>query len=127
MIKRYKRFLADIRLPDNEEITIHCANTGAMTGCATTGDTIWYSTSNNTKRKYPHSWELTQTNQGDTICVNTARRSTAVAIETGIIRELAGYEQLKQKLDTAMKIVELIFYSSSEHPLLYRSKKRDIT
>ena len=73
LIKRYKRFLADIRLSDGSEITIHCANTGAMTGCATPDNTIWYSTSNNPKRKYPHSWKLTKTENGDTICVNTAR------------------------------------------------------
>lgn len=47
LIKRYKRFLADVTLPNGEEMTIHCANTGAMTGCATPGDTIWYSTSDN--------------------------------------------------------------------------------
>ncbi|MBU2896362.1 DNA/RNA nuclease SfsA [Vibrio hepatarius] len=100
LIKRYKRFLADIHLPNNEDITIHCANTGAMTGCAMTGDTIWYSTSSNPKRKYPHSWELTQTNKGDTICVNTARANQLAveAVETGIIHELTGYEQLKTEV-----------------------------
>ncbi|VEB74083.1 Sugar fermentation stimulation protein A [Providencia rustigianii] len=61
LIKRYKRFLADVVTSEGKEMTIHCANTGAMTGCATPGDTIWYSTSDNPKRKYPHSWELTQT------------------------------------------------------------------
>lgn len=43
LILRYKRFLADIVTPAGEALTIHCANTGAMTGCATPGDTIWYS------------------------------------------------------------------------------------
>ena len=122
LIKRYKRFLADIRLPNNEEITIHCANTGAMTGCATTGDTIWYSTSSNTKRKYPHSWELTQTNQGDTICVNTARANQLAveAIETGIIRELTGYEQLKTEVRYGDENSRIdILLTSSEHPSCY--------
>ena len=55
LIQRYKRFLADIKLPCGKEKTIHCANTGAMTGCGSKGDTIWYSTSSNPKRKYPNS------------------------------------------------------------------------
>lgn len=55
LIQRYKRFLADVITPEGETLTLHCPNTGAMTGCATPGDTVWYSTSENTKRKYPHT------------------------------------------------------------------------
>jgi sugar fermentation stimulation protein A len=93
LIKRYKRFLADIVTPDGRELTIHCANTGAMTGCATPGDTVWYSTSDNPKRKYAHSWELTQTQSGFWICVNTIRANALVkeAIQANIIPELANY------------------------------------
>lgn len=49
LIKRYKRFLGDVILEDGTETTLHVANTGAMTGCAEPGDTIWYSTSDNPK------------------------------------------------------------------------------
>ena len=61
LIKRYKRFLADVITPDGEALTLHCPNTGAMTGCATPGDTVWYSTSESKTRKYPHTWEVTET------------------------------------------------------------------
>ncbi len=96
LIKRYKRFLADVVTPQGEELTIHCANTGAMTGCATPGDTVWYSTSTSLTRKYPHSWELTETQQGDWICVNTLRANGLVreALNTGQIAELSGYDTL---------------------------------
>jgi sugar fermentation stimulation protein A len=96
LVKRYKRFLADIITTDDELLTIHCANTGAMTGCATPGDTVWYSTSSNVKRRYPHSWELTQTQQGHWICVNTLSANKLVyeAIAQQRIPELSGYTQL---------------------------------
>jgi len=78
LIKRYKRFLADVILADDSQTTIHVANTGAMTGCANPGDIIWYSTSTNAKRKYPFSWELTEKANGDIICVNTLRANQLV-------------------------------------------------
>lgn len=78
LIKRYKRFLADVRLPSGEITTIHCANTGAMTGCATPGDTVWYSTSPSTTRKYPYSWELSQTTDHHWIGINTLRANQLV-------------------------------------------------
>ena len=100
LIKRYKRFLADVVTPQGDTLTIHCANTGAMTGCATPGDTVWYSTSASLTRKYPHSWELTETQQGDWICVNTLRANTLVreAIEAAAIAELAGYSTLQAEV-----------------------------
>ncbi len=100
LIRRYKRFLADIRLPNGQEITIHCPNTGRMTGCATEDDTVWYSTSSNTKRKYPQTWELTQTQHNDWICVNTLTANGLIvdAIENGIITELLGYTSLRTEV-----------------------------
>ncbi|WP_114192765.1 DNA/RNA nuclease SfsA [Edaphovirga cremea] len=100
LIKRYKRFLADIVTPEGEMLTIHCANTGAMTGCATPGDTVWYSTSANSKRKYAHSWELTQTQQNHWICVNTLRANILVreSIDHNFITELSGYSKISQEV-----------------------------
>ncbi|MCX3309796.1 DNA/RNA nuclease SfsA [Pantoea vagans] len=93
LIARYKRFLADVETPEGEVLTIHCANTGAMTGCATPGDTVWYSTSDSLTRKYPHSWELTETQQGHWICVNTLRANQLVAeaLDQDQLPSLAGY------------------------------------
>ncbi|MEZ3501316.1 DNA/RNA nuclease SfsA [Pantoea sp. KPR_PJ] len=100
LITRYKRFLADVVTPEGEILTIHCANTGAMTGCATPGDSVWYSTSDSLTRKYPHSWELTETQQGDWICVNTLRANQLVreALAAENLVELAGYERCQAEV-----------------------------
>lgn len=100
LIKRYKRFLTDIKLPDKSERTIHCANTGAMTGCAEPGNTVFFSTSSNLKRKYPNSWELSVTEQNHTICVNTIRANQLVveAIINKEIDELVNYAELKTEV-----------------------------
>ena len=100
LIARYKRFLADVVTPAGETFTLHCANTGAMTGCATPGDTVWYSTSNSLTRKYPHSWELTETQAGDWICVNTLRANQLVreALALQLIPELSGYDRCQAEI-----------------------------
>ncbi|MFW0976082.1 DNA/RNA nuclease SfsA [Leclercia pneumoniae] len=100
LVQRYKRFLADVITPEGETLTLHCPNTGAMTGCATPGDTVWYSTSLNAKRKYPHTWEITQTTQGAFICVNTLRANQLVkeAIALDMLAELRGYSSIKSEV-----------------------------
>ncbi|MCS2165454.1 DNA/RNA nuclease SfsA [Scandinavium manionii] len=100
LIQRYKRFLADVITPEGEELTLHCPNTGAMTGCATPGDTVWYSISDSKTRKYPHTWEITETQTGAFICVNTLRANQLVkeAIQSDAIPELKGYSVLKSEV-----------------------------
>jgi sugar fermentation stimulation protein A len=100
LIKRYKRFLADVILEDNTTTTIHVSNTGSMKNCGSEGDIIWYSTSDNPKRKYPYSWELTETKQGDFICVNTiaANKLVEEAINNQVITEVNGYQNIKREV-----------------------------
>lgn len=101
LIKRYKRFLADMVTAEGETMTLHCPNTGAMTGCATPGDTVWYSTSASPTRKYPHTWELTQTQKGEIICVNTLRANALVKemLTTSPPAALAGYDSLQAEVN----------------------------
>ncbi|TLU64258.1 DNA/RNA nuclease SfsA [Thalassotalea litorea] len=100
LIKRYKRFLADIKLEDGRVITIHCPNTGAMTGCAEPGFTVWYSTSDSKTRKYPQTFELVQNDQGHWIGVNTGQANKLVveAISKGVISELTGYQNCQTEV-----------------------------
>ena len=98
LIKRYKRFLADMETSDGQ-ITAHCPNTGAMTGCAPEGAQVWYSLSDNPKRKYAATWELVETEGG--ICsVNTGRANALVAeaIEQGVIADLGNVATLRREV-----------------------------
>ncbi|MEH6910475.1 MAG: DNA/RNA nuclease SfsA [Oceanicoccus sp.] len=96
LIKRYKRFLADVVLEGGEQITVHCPNTGAMTGCAEAGSTVWLSTSDNPKRKYVHTWELVRVADGNMACIHSAKANVLVkeAIEKGVVPELADYKRI---------------------------------
>ena len=97
--RRYKRFLADVTLADGTELTVHCPNTGAMTGCAEAGDRVWLSRSDAKTRKYPHTWELVQTAVG-MACIHSARANAVVfeAVEAGQVPALAGYSTLRREV-----------------------------
>ncbi len=77
LLRRYKRFLADVELDDGTRLTAHCPNTGAMTGCADPGSRAWLSRSDNAKRKYPHTLEFVETANG-LVSVNTGRANQLV-------------------------------------------------
>ncbi|MFT5234854.1 MAG: sugar fermentation stimulation protein A [Shewanella sp.] len=100
LLRRYKRFLTDIRLADGSEVTIHCPNTGSMRNCLFEGEKIWFSTSDNPKRKYSRTWEQAQSDQGHIIGINTGRANQLAedAIRSGVITELQGYNQLKREV-----------------------------
>ena len=100
LIKRYKRFLADIELESGEVITAHCANTGAMTGCHPENARVWLSVSDNSKRKYPHSWELVELENKALACINTSitNRVVAEAIDQNLIDELSSYDELRREV-----------------------------
>lgn len=87
LIRRYKRFLADVETDTGQPLTLHCPNTGAMTGCADPGSVAWYSTSANPRRKYAHTLEIVGDRQGHLIGVNSARANQLVveALAAGIV------------------------------------------
>lgn len=103
LIKRYKRFLADIRLENGEEITAHCANPGAMLGLKQQGSTVWLSKSTNPKRKLAYSWELIEVNDHNItslVGINTSHPNKIVeeAILNGTIKPLQGYKTLRREV-----------------------------
>lgn len=100
LIKRYKRFLADVRLENGDIITVHTPNTGAMLGCADPGSRIWLRDTQNPKRKYRYSWEMSQTANGVKVGVHTGLANHLVkeGIENGIIKELQGYSAIQTEV-----------------------------
>jgi sugar fermentation stimulation protein A len=95
-LRRYKRFLTDIRTAAGEEITIHCPNTGSMRECLAPLSPCWYSFSDNPKRKYAATWEIATTPGGHLAGINTTRANGLVgeAIAAGLIPALSGWENL---------------------------------
>jgi len=100
LVKRYKRFLADIALDDGRELTIHCPNTGSMLNCSTPGCRIWFSTSSSKTRKYPHTFELIEVEGGALAGINTGRANSLVreALASGLVSALCGYGQVRSEV-----------------------------
>lgn len=100
LIQRYKRFLGDVEWDDGTQMTVHTANTGSMLGCSTPGNHIWIRDSENDKRKYRYSWEISETDSGSLIGVNThlANKLVVEAIEQGTIKELSGYKIIRTEV-----------------------------
>ena len=99
LIRRYKRFLADIRCGDGRQLTVHCPNSGSMRSCSEPGSPVCYSTSKNPKRKYPHTLEMIQVN-GVWVGINTSRTNhlVAEAFEKGVIGKYQLYERLEREV-----------------------------
>ncbi|MEM8836946.1 MAG: DNA/RNA nuclease SfsA [Pseudomonadota bacterium] len=99
LIKRYKRFLADIVLEDGQEVTAHCANPGSMMGLKDPGMTVWVSPAKDPKRKLKYDLQLIEAD--DTlVAINTGNPNKLVeeAILDGTIKELDGYETLRREV-----------------------------
>jgi sugar fermentation stimulation protein A len=103
LIRRYKRFLADVVLPDGSETTVHVANPGSMLGIAAPGSCVLLSKSANPDRKLPLSWELVEVDFGngaEWVGVNTGHPNRLVeeAIVAGMVPQLAGYPRLRREV-----------------------------
>lgn len=99
LIRRYKRFLADVRLTDGTTVTAHCPNSGSMQACCQPGCPVYLSVHDNPRRKLKYTWELIHM-PTSLVGVNTLipNHLTAHAIAAGAVAELTGYETVKREV-----------------------------
>jgi sugar fermentation stimulation protein A len=100
LIRRYKRFLADVRFADGSVTTVHTPNTGSMLGCQDPGSRVWLRHCANPRRKYPLSWELVEAEGSVLVGLNTALPPWLVqeGITNGIVSELQGYGRVRREV-----------------------------
>jgi len=100
LLRRYKRFLADVVLESGETITVHCPNTGAMLGCQNEGANVWLLPASNPARKYPFSWELVEARPDILVGINTGRSNRLVeeALNKRLLAPLRGYGQVRREV-----------------------------
>lgn len=118
LVRRYKRFFADVTLDDGTEVTAHCANTGAMTGIKEPGLRVWLSQSDNPKRKLKYTWELVEA-EGTLIGAlpNAANALAEEAVRAGTIAELAGHDSLRREVRYGENSrIDLLLENAGEPP-----------
>lgn len=100
LIKRYKRFLADVRLQTGETVTAHCPNSGSMKSVSQPGSPVMLSLSGNPKRKLKYTLELIRVS-GNWVGINTVlpNRLVQEGIETSLIPELLGYSIIRREVN----------------------------
>ncbi len=116
LIKRYKRFLADIRLTDGKPLTVHCPNSGSMKTCKEPGWKVMISDSYNPKRKLRYTWEMIH-NGNCWIGINThlPNHLAEEGIHNGVIKELQGYEHIQREVKYGKNSrIDLLLTKSSQ-------------
>ena len=99
LVRRYKRFLADVETADGRRLTVHCPNPGSMLGCATPGAAVRCSTSDDPRRRLAHTLEMIRVGRA-WVGLHTLRANAvaARALELGAIPELEGYAELRREV-----------------------------
>jgi len=99
LVKRYKRFLADVTFPNGDMVTVHCPNTGAMTGCAEPGSRIWLQKVSNPKAKYAWRWCFVETTKGLANIYSAGANSLFVeAFDAGRLPMFNGYSSIQREV-----------------------------
>jgi sugar fermentation stimulation protein A len=99
LVKRYKRFMADVKLRNNHVVTAHCPNSGSMKACCEPGRTVYLTRHNKPSRRLKYTWEMIDMGTS-LVGVNTIvpNRLTKAAVLAGDIPELAGYETVRSEV-----------------------------
>jgi len=99
LIKRYKRFLADVELDSGEIVVAHCTNSGSMKSCLENGAEVYLTPNDDPKRKTRFTWEMIKIN-GDWVGINTGipNKLAFEAVENKLIPELSSYTYVKREV-----------------------------
>jgi sugar fermentation stimulation protein A len=130
LLKRYKRFFADIELDTGEVITAHCPNTGPMSCISTPGSSVQVSLSPNLTRKLPYTWEMIEVheNQPTWVGVNTGmpNRVVKLALEQQLIPGLGNYSQVRSEVpygvDNKSRVDFLLTGEGADKPIYLEVK-----
>ncbi len=124
LIRRYKRFMADVTLDSGETVTAHCANSGSMLSVDAPGSEVWLSPASNPKRKLRYTWEIIRV--GETLVgINTHRPNglVAEAVAEGTIPELTGYESIRREVKYGENSrIDLLLEAPDRRPCLVEVK-----
>lgn len=112
LLKRYKRFLADVQLDSGEIITAHCPNTGGMLGCQDENSRVWLRYAPSPKRKLDYSWELAS-DQEHWVGIYSARANDLVeeAWQAGLLNPFADYRDVKREVKAGGSRLDFLFSS----------------
>lgn len=129
LLKRYKRFFADIELASGEVVTAHCPNTGPMTGLYIPGQPVQVSRSDSPTRKLPYTWEMIEvTDNGFPVWVgvNTAlpNRVVKLALEKGLFPELGAYGEIRSEVAYGQEKsrIDFVLTGESDQPIYVEVK-----
>ncbi len=120
LVKRYKRFLADVTLESGETVTAHCANSGSMLSVNAPGSEVWLSPARNPERKLRYTWELIRVGEA-LVGINTQHPNAIVAeaIAAGAIPELTGYGSLRREVKYGKNSRIDVLLEDDERPPCY--------
>ncbi|MFD2208043.1 DNA/RNA nuclease SfsA [Kiloniella antarctica] len=120
LVKRYKRFLADVELTDGSIVTSHTTNTGSMLGLIEPGSPVWLSESDNPKRKLKYTWEIGAA-AVTPVGVNTSVPNKLVfeEISAGNVSELTGYSTIKREIKYGKNSRIDVFLQEPDRPDCY--------
>ena len=120
LVRRYNRFLADVRFANNRKVTAHCPNTGRMTGCAEPGWPVFLSKHDSPTRRLKYTWEMSKS-PTSLVGVNTLvpNRLIATAIDHGKIAELVGYDSVRREVAVGNNTRLDLMLESQDQPACY--------
>ena len=124
LVRRYKRFLSDMLLPNGTKVVAHCANSGSMLGLTEPGSEVWLSPNTNPKAKLDWRWELVRID-GQLVGINTSNpnRIVEAAIEGDEIAELRGYESIRREVRYGLNSrIDLLLEAPDKEPCFVEVK-----